>query len=271
MADGSYSQAADGGNGRHSGMISFGSPAASHAHSLQTLDTLYQFDDFMQTIQSVADMGCGTGLDMQWWATRTTRDPDPRPLNIRCTGIDKLPSCPATAQHKYISYLPQDFELPILVHKKKFDLVWCHDSFQYVQDPFRTLINWRNCTSPGGMLVIIVPQTTNFELNREQVEQADGCYWHWTLVNLIHVLAVTGWDCAAGFFQKIPGDPWLHAIVYRSDHEPRDPRATRWYDLCDLDILPETAVKSIHRWGYLRQQDLVLPWIDKSLTWIGRP
>ena len=251
-------------------MITFGSPEASHAHSRQTLETLYQFDDFMLSIENVIDMGCGTGLDMLWWATRTTRDANPRPLNLRCMGIDLAESCGATNQHRYVSYIPQDFEQPIRVHKRRFDVIWCHDSFQYVQDPFRTLSQWRDITTPGAMLVLTVPQTTNLHLNREQFEQADGCYWHWTLVNLIHVLAVSGWNCAAGFFQKLPGDPWITAIVYRSDQAPRDPRLTRWYELCDLGMLPETAVKSIHRYGYLRQQDLVLPWIDKSLAWIGK-
>jgi len=246
-------------------MMRFGSPEASHAHSLRTLETLYQFDDFMQSVENVIDMGCGSGLDMLWWATRTTRDVNPRPLNIRCLGIDLAGSCAATQRHRYVSFMPQDFEQPILVHKRRFDVIWCHDSFQFVQDPFRTLQQWRDITAAGAMLVITVPQTTNLHLNREQFEQADGCYWHWTLVNLIHVLAVSGWDCAAGFFQKFSGDPWITAVVYRSEQAPLDPRRTRWLDLCDLGLIPETAVKSIQRHGYLRQQDLVLPWLDRSL------
>lgn len=251
-------------------MTSFGSPVASHAHSLETLETLYQFDDFMHSIKNVADMGCGAGLDMTWWATRTTRDADARPLNIRCLGIDLATSCAATDQHRYISYLPQDFEQPIQIHKRRFDVIWCHDSFQYVQDPFSTLQQWRDCASPGGMLVLMVPQTTVFAQNREHIEQADGCYWHWTLVNLMHVLAVSGWNCAAGFFRRPAGDPWITVIVHRGDHGVLDARTTRWYDLCDHGVLPDSAVRSIQRHGYVRQQDLVLPWIDKSLTSLHR-
>jgi len=250
-------------------MIVFDTPRSSHAHSLHTLNTLYQFDDFMQSIENVIDMGCGAGLDMLWWATRTTRDINPKPLNIRCLGIDRHESCAATASHRYVSYMPQDFEQPIRTHKRLFDVVWCHDAFQYVMDPFRTLTQWRDITVPGGMLVLIVPQTVTFSLNREQVEQADGCFWHWTTVNLMHVLAVTGWDCSQAFFHRQPGDPWLTVVVRRGDHVIADPRAARWYDLCDQGLLPESAVASIRRHGYLRQQDLVLPWIDKSLAWFG--
>ena len=246
-------------------MIRFGPPEASHQHSLKVLETLYEFDDFMQSIENVIDMGCGAGLDMLWWATRTSRDTNPRPLNIRCTGIDLADSCAATVKHKYVSYVPQDFEEPIRIHKRRFDVIWCHDAFQYVQDPFQTLRQWRDIATPGAMLVLSVPQTTNLYLNREQFEQADGCYWHWTLVNLIHVLAVSGWNCAAGFFQKLAGDPWITAIVYRGDHEPLNPRRTRWYELCELGLLPDSAVRGIQKHGFLRQNDLVLPWIDRSL------
>jgi SAM-dependent methyltransferase len=251
-------------------MIQFGSPEASHAHSLQVLETLYQFDDFMQSIENVMDMGCGTGLDMLWWSTRTTRDANPRPLNIRSMGIDLHESCASTSQHRYVSYLPQDFELPIRVHKRRFDVIWCHDAFQFVQDPFRTLRQWRDIATPGAMLVITVPQTTNFVLNKEQIEQVSGCYWHWTLVNLLHVLSVSGWNCSEGFFQKRTGDPWITAIVYPGEYVAADPRKTTWYELCDAGVLPDSVVNSIQRHGYLRQQDLTLPWIDKSVTWFGR-
>jgi hypothetical protein len=84
------------------------------------------------------------------------------------------------------------------------------------------------------------------------------------------MLAVNGWDCNAGFFLKRPQDNWIHAIVYKSDHAPMDPKTTSWYDLVDKNLLPETAVTSIKRHGYLRQQDLVLVWIDKNLSWMGQ-
>jgi SAM-dependent methyltransferase len=247
-------------------MTTFGSPEASHTHSLQVLQILYEFDDFMQSISHVIDMGCGTGLDMLWWATRTTRETNPRALNIRCTGVDLAESCAATNRHKYVSYLPQDFEEPIRIHKQRFDVIWCHDAFQFAKDPFRTLRQWRDIVTPEGMLVITVPQTTNFHLNREQFEQSSGCFWHWTLVNLIHVLAVSGWNCGSGFFQKRPGESWITAIVYPGSFVASDPRKTNWYELCDSGMLPDSVVSSIQRHGYLRQQDLVLPWIDKSLT-----
>jgi hypothetical protein len=90
------------------------------------------------------------------------------------------------------------------------------------------------------------------------------------MVSLIHVLAVSGFDCASGFFHKNVTDNWLHAAVYKSSHRPMDPRTTRWYDLAEKNLLPESAAASVSRNGYVRQRDLVLPWLDKSLTTFSR-
>lgn len=144
-------------------------------------------------------------------------------------------------------------------------MLWCHDSFQYAIDPLGTLAKWRNIANDNAMLAIIVPQSTNLQHKALDFSQTNGCYYHHTLVSLIHMLAVNGWDCRDGFFLKKPDDPWLHAIVYKSQHKPLDVRTTTWYDLAERDLLPESAVAGINRHGFLRQEDLVLPWLDKNL------
>lgn len=243
----------------------FQTPEQSHLHSLWTLDTLYGYDDFMGSIKTLADMGCGAGLDLEWWATRTTRElENPKPLNIRCHGYDMVPELKIAKKYRNVGYLQQDFEQPFVSGKVKYDVIWCHDAFQYVVDPMRTLAQWRESMTKGGMLVLILPQFTNLEYNRQAFDQPSKCYWNWTLVSLIHVLAVGGWDCAGGFFFKAPNDPWIHAIVYRGDQAPLDPKTTTWYDLADKGLLPESAAASVARHGLVRQRDLVLPWLDKS-------
>lgn len=248
----------------------FASDQESHQHSLQTLETLYEYDDFMESVGSLADMGCGNGLDLEWWATRTTRDENPIPLHIKCTGIDLKNKLSLINRYKNVQYLNQDFEESIDTSSEKFDLIWCHDSFQYVLDPLKTLKNWHDAINVNGMLIIVVPQTTNLEFNQQAFDQWDFVYHHWTMVNLIHALAITGWDCADGFYLKRPDDPWLHAVVYKGQRAPLDPRTTRWYDLAEQGCLPKSAVESINKYGYLRQRDLVLPWLDRSLTWMGQ-
>lgn len=243
----------------------FGSAADSHRHSLTTLNTLYEFDDFMQGVRNLADMGCGSGLDLEWWATRTTRDADPRPLNIRCLGIDLPQTLGMANRYNNITYRSQDFEQDLPAQKRLFDVIWCHDSFQYVIDPFATLAKWKRLLSPQGVLVLIVPQSTNLEFNRQAYDQIDGVYWNWTVVALMHVLAVSGWNCAQAYWRKEPDDPWIHVILSNTADQPRDPRAARWYDLVDANLLPQSAADSVKRHGYLRQRDLVLKWIDGTM------
>jgi len=249
--------------------ILFSNAEDSHKHSLETLEALYEFDDFMQSIASMVDMGCGSGLDLEWWATRTTRDENPEPLNIQCTGIDIKDRLGLPRAYKNVRYQKQDFEESI-IGRQRYDLVWAHDSFQFVIDVFGTLKNWHSVMNENAMLVITVPQTTNLVRNKQVFDQHDGSYYNWTMPSLIHALAVSGFDCKDGFFKKEVNDPWLHAIVYKGTTEPRDPRKTKFYDLIDQNVLPETAEKSVIKYGFLRQQDLVLPWVDRSLRWMGQ-
>ncbi len=248
----------------------FADDISSHAHSLQTLNLLYEYDDFMSSVGTMCDMGCGAGLDLEWWATRTTRDDDPRPLNIICQGIDRQRSLRMHDSHSNIKFLQDDFESLAHSPRHRFDVIWCHDAFQYALDPISTLRYWRSLMNPNGMLVLILPQTTNVEGSVLAYDQPDYVYHNWTMVNLIHVLSVTGFDCSSGYFLKEPTDPWLHAVVYRSETLDMDPRTTRWYNLAEASLLPESAVQSLKKYGFVRQRDLVLPWLDRNHRWLGQ-
>lgn len=248
----------------------FRNPQESHQHSLQTLMEFYRHDDFMESIASVLDLGCGQdALDLQWWARAASRDESPIPLNIQCMGIDLVDRISEEARNLKIGYQKIDLQTWETT-MKKYDVLWCHDVFQYMINPMQCLRNWRNMTNEGGMLVLVLPQTTNIEFNRLAFDQPSGCYYNHTMVSLIHMLAVTGWDCGAGFFKKRPDDPWLHAVVYKSAIGPLDAASTTWYHLAEQNLLPQSAVDSINKYGFLRQHDLLLPWLDKSLTWMGQ-
>jgi SAM-dependent methyltransferase len=246
--------------------MKFVHPGDSHRHSLQVLNALYEYDDFMASISSMVDLGCGTGDDLVWWGTATTRDDAPEPLNIRCYGIDVAPAPAAIKPYLNISYQQINFEQAIVSHPGGFDVLWCHDAFQYAINPLQTLSQWWNITSNGGMLAISVPQTVLTHRRQLAYYLDAGCLYHHTMVSLMHMLAMSGWDCRAGFFRQMPADPWIHAIVYKSSHAPQDPRTTTWHDLSALELLPESADRSIYAHGHLRQQDLIVPWIDKSLA-----
>jgi len=237
----------------------------SHEHSLQTLNQLYEYDDFMFSISTVVDLGCGPGQDLEWWATRTTRDESQMPLNIQCTGVDLFDSLKVCKKYTNIEYQKRDFENLIEHPEKGFDILWCHDSFQYAINPIQTLSRWHDIASPGGMLYICVPITERIHRRQLDYHLPAGNFYHYSLVNLIYMLATSGWDCRSGFFKQALGDDWIHAAVYKSDQAPRDPKSTSWYDLRDAKLLPQSTDASIMSHGYLRQQDLVIPWLDQSL------
>lgn len=247
--------------------MKFVHPGDSHRHSLRTLDALYQYDDFMESIATLADLGCGSGEDLEWWATRTTRDEQaPVPLNIKCTGVDQIDTPSIARKYPNITYQKTDFEGTINPPKEKFDILWCHDAFQYCINPLQTLSNWWHITSDGGMLAIIVPQTINYNRRLTTVYQPSGCFYHYTIINLIHMLSATGWDCKNGFFLQRPDDAWLQAIVYKSNIQPQDPKKVTWYSLREQKLLPDSVDQSVFRHGHPEQQDLILPWIDKSFN-----
>jgi ubiquinone/menaquinone biosynthesis C-methylase UbiE len=250
--------------------MKFETTADSHQHSLATLNQLFEYDDFMYSISSVVDLGCGLGDDLKWWATRTTRDETPVPLNIQCTGVDLTDQLSVTKNHKNIEYQRRNFESLIAAPDNGFDILWCHDAFQYALNPLQTLRQWWDITSPGGMLYICVPVTQRVHRRQLNYYLPSGNYYHYSIVNLMYMLATCGWDCRSGFFKQTPGDAWLHAVVYKSDKEPIDPKIASWYQLAELEILPESANASINAHGQLEQQDLVVPWLDHSLTWLGQ-
>ena len=245
--------------------MTFTRPDDSHKHSLETLSQLYQYDDFMASIRTVLDLGCGNGDDLEWWATRTTREDSPQPLNIRCTGIDLSPELTLTKRHNNIFYHSSDFENTIPSTPSGFDVLWCHDAFQYAHAPVATLSQWWHLASPGAMLYLAIPTTQRVHRNQLDYHLPSGCYYHYTMVNLIYMLATAGWDCGTGFFKQVPNDSWIHAIVYKSSQEPMDPKTTTWHRLSELQLLPRSAAKSIQAHNYLRQQDLVISWVDHSL------
>lgn len=238
--------------------------------SLKILNALYQYDDFMQSVQTVVDLGCGTGEDLVWWATAATRDDVPQPLNIKCVGVDVLEQLPVARSYQNMTYRRADFEQDLQSTNQRFDVLWCHDSFQYCLNPLHTLIKWRDLATEGAMLVIAIPQTMQIKRKELAHYLPSGVFYHHTAVSMIYMLAVAGWDCASGFFQQETTDPWIRAVVYKSDKPPMDPKTTSWYDLLETNLLPDSAKASIQSHGYLRQQDLILPWLDKSFNFLGK-
>ena len=246
-------------------MSSFGSPQEKQEHSFKNvLSYMYGYDDFMDSVGRVVDLGCDVeATNMLWWANATTRDETQTPLGIKCVGVNTFEKL--NVKHNSISYQNYDIESLNSV-KKPFDIVWCYDQLQYLLNPYQALSNWWYIADTDAMLVLAVPQTVNTEYHIQEYNLALSHKYHYTMPQLIYMLAVSGWDCRSGFFKKTPGDSWLYAIVYKSNVEPMDPKETNIYKLAEqTELLPQCAVDGIHKYGKLRQRDLILPWLDKNI------
>jgi hypothetical protein len=243
-------------------MDAFNNGRESHEHSLRVLEIISCYDSFLDSLSVVADMGCGSGEDISWWATLETRDDPPVPYNYTCYAVDKDIKQLSNDLPENVIKLEGNFEDRII--PRTVDLMWSHDSFQYAINPLQTLKNWNAQMSVNGMLVIIVPQTSNYQYNRFVNRVYDGCFYQYNVCNLLYMLAVNGFDCKDSYMYKAPNDPWIHLAVYKTDVAPMDPATTRWYDLVEKGLLHESLVASINKHGHLRQEDIILPWLDKD-------
>jgi len=236
----------------------------SHEHSLDVLNMLYQYDSFLDSLKVIADMGCGSGLDVKWWAELTTRDDPPEPHNYIVYAVDKDTSKidqKILSNNKNIRVIQSDYDS---VHLSlKADLVWSHDSFQFSLNPLQTLRHWNSYMNINGMLVLNVPMHTTYSYNRLQTRSHSGCYHTYNICNLMYMLAVNGFDCRDCYIYMAPNYGWIHFAVYKS-HEAMDPATTTWFDLADKGLISDSAMASLNNYGHVRQEDLIFTWLDKD-------
>lgn len=248
-------------------MDPFKNAQESHTHSKKVLDVLYGYDSFLDSIERVADFGCGSGLDTKWWATLETRDDPPEPRNYLTYAVDRnLASLdPALKKLPNVHFFEDDFDINGPVLPVPVDLIWCHDTFQYITNPVTTLRAWNEQLNVNGMMVLMFPQATHYAYNRLQTHSYNFCYYNHNIVNLIYMLAVNGFDCRDAYFHKEQNDNWLYAAVYKSDIPPMNPKTTSWYNLAEANLLSDSVVESLTRYGYVKQDEIVTYWLDKDI------
>lgn len=245
-------------------MALFKNAYASHDHSLEVLNLLYGYDSFLDSIQTIADMGCGAGLDSEWWASLMTRDELPEPRNYTVYAVDqniKQIDPDILARNPNIITIDRNFEERII--PRAVDLIWAHDTFQYAREPLKCLASWKQTMNENGMLVMTIPQTTYIHNNSLVVENHSHQYYHYNILNLMYMLAISGFDCRDAYFYRKQNTPWLYAAVYASEHGPLTQQAT-WYDLAERNLINDSVINSVNRFGYARLEDIVVTWLDKD-------
>ena len=244
-------------------MALFKNSLESHEHSRDVLDMLYQYDSFMDSIKVIADMGCGEGLDAKWWATLYTRDDPPEPHNYYVYAIDRDTSRfdPEIKKLHNLRVIEADFEQPVM--PRPIDLLWSHDSFQYALNPLNTLRVWNQQMNVNGMLVLNLPIAQTYSYDRIQTRSFSGCYYNHNICTLMYMLAVNGFDCRDCYIYMASNYGWIHMAVYKS-YEPFDAATTTWFDLADKNLISDSAMASLNKYGHVRQEDLMFTWLDKD-------
>ncbi len=238
---------------------------ASHDHSLGILKYLYEYDSFLDNLRVIADMGCGAGLDAKWWATLHTRDNPPEPHNYTVYAVDKNIKQLLPEVKSIPNIVPIDGDFHERIIPRQVDLIWAHDVLQHSRDPFRCLASWKEAINVNGMLVLAVPQTTYIDglTNSLVVSNYSNQYYSYNLLNLMYMLAISGFDCRDAYFYREMGTPWLYAAVYASEHGPLTTDAT-WYDLAERNLINDSLIHSINTYGYARLDSIVVSWLDKD-------
>jgi SAM-dependent methyltransferase len=245
-------------------MDQFRNPTESHAHSLNILKLLYEYDDFMDSLTVIADMGCGSGLDTEWWATLMDRQEPPEPHNYLCYAVDRdiTRIDPEILKLGNIKAIQGNFEERVI--PRQVDLMWCHDAFQYAIDPLKTLKVWNETMNVNGMLVLSIPMHESYQYNRMVTRSMSGSFYHYNLCNLMYMLAVNGFDCRDCFFHVEENSPWLYAAVYKSDVQPMNPLTTSWFDLAEKRLVNDSVIGCLNKYGHVRQEELIFTWLDKD-------
>lgn len=235
----------------------------SHAHSLEIFKLIYQYDDFLDSIEVVADMGCGSGIDLEWWATLTTRDDPPEPHNYICYAVDQNIQLLEESVKAYENIIPIQGNFEQRLIPRQVDFIWCHDAFQYVLNPLGTLALWNQNLNTNGMLILSLPLHQAYQYNRLTTQSHSGCYYHYNICNLMYMLAVSGFDCRDCYFYMAKNQQWLTAAVYKTI-DPMDPTVTSWHDLAELNLVNDSVKNSLNRYGYVKQEELIFTWFDRD-------
>ena len=236
----------------------------SHEHSLEVLNLLYAYDSFLDSLTTIADMGCGVGYDTEWWATLYTRDEPPEPHNYTVYAVDQaVYQLDQQIQTANPNIIPVEANFETVELPTKADLVWAHDVLQYSKNPLECLSNWRRNMTENGMLVISVPQTTFMYNNRISISSMNYQYYNYNLLSLMYLLCLSGFDCRDAYFYRKENTPWLYAAVYASHVDPI-PGHANWQDLADRRLVNDSVIASVNRYGYARLEDIVVQWLDKD-------
>jgi SAM-dependent methyltransferase len=235
-------------------------PIDNHPIAKHLFSYLEDYDDLMDSVTMIADMGCGPGNDIFHFANLKT--PEGTSRNIKCLGIDKDIKQFRPGTPRNLKLIQADFETVKL--PQNADIIWSFDALSYTPSPLTALRNFANNLHDSGMLFITVPQYTSIVDNRLITVCLDNTLHDFNICNLIYMLALAGFDTQDGFYYKQPNIPFITAAVYKSEAGPLD-TTTNWYNLMEQGLLPRFVAECVNAFGYPIAQKIILKWLDGRL------
>jgi hypothetical protein len=117
----------------------------------------------------------------------------------------------------------------------------------------------------NGMLVLAIPQMTYWDYthNRLVVNQYSNQLYNYNLVNVMYMLALSGFDCRDAYFYRETNTPWLHVAVYATEHDPL-PAGASWHDIADRRLVNDSVINCLNKYGHVKLNEVVVSWLDKS-------
>ena len=233
--------------------------------SRPALELLNQFDDFKLSIKNMADLGCGDGSDLEYWANMRDTNIDGTPgkyLDIGCYGVD-LNCKHIEPQRHNIKYRNHDLNTNVAMLPVSVDVVWCHDVMQYIYSPVEFLGRVNSAMNMGGMLYLSVPSTINVVHHMFKNYTPPGHLNTFTITQLLYLLGLNGFDIKDYYLQKLKYDDVIQVVVYK-ERDPL-PYDTSWYAMTDMDIVSDNMREIIMRNGILGDQGLVTTWLDGTV------
>ena len=106
---------------------------------------------------NILDVGCGLGMQAEWWATRRPKlDSDKFGLkaSTECHGVDLHPADGGLIDKFF--FKQEDYH-NMSYDDGQFDIVWSHFSLEYSATLIITLADWLRDCKRDGRLAITVP------------------------------------------------------------------------------------------------------------------
>jgi SAM-dependent methyltransferase len=236
-----------------------------HLHLKNSADEFFKVvsAELFTNMIHICDFGCGDGSITQWFCNQAPFDENDQYANYtKVSGIDLIDS----KTDKFDRVQGDILSMPY--KDDEFNMGWCHHTLQQLKDPVQGLIEIRRVMTDYSLLLLAVPQTLDMEYNRlkSKFDQYDRNYYN--LPILIRHLAMSGWDCQGGYFQKLENNRNIYAVVKpaRNWNEPDDPFDLTMVDLMDRGVLPKSTHKMIQSKNYFDETALLLTWMNGTIT-----